>query len=197
MANVLAPFGFQFLGLLNGTPPNFAPQSMLIQNNYNVAIGQNDAVTMNTNGYITRVASAANLMAGVFVGCTWLSVAFQRKVWRNYWPGTTDAIGDIEAYVISHPDALFKVQMSAAASVRADIGGNFAYTDAAPNAANGISTHTLTSGSLAATATLPFRLYDLYSHYGIPGENGTDDTSANNIVVVLGNFFINKSTTGQ
>src|SRR5882672_3934532 len=115
MANILAPFGFQFLGLLNGTPPNFAPQSMLIQANYNVAIGQNDAVTMDTGGYITRVASVAVPLAGVFVGCRYLSVAFQRTVWRNYWPGTADSVGDIEAYVISHPDALFKVQMSGAA----------------------------------------------------------------------------------
>jgi hypothetical protein len=196
MANTVAPFGFQFIGLLNGSPPNFAPQSMLIANNYNQAIGQNDPVTLNTNGYVTREASAALNMAGVFVGCRWLSVAFGRTIWRNYWPGTADAVGDIEAFVISHPDALFKVQMDGAVATRAMVGGNFDFTLGTPNSLSGISGASLTSGSIVTTATKPFRLYDLWSRYASPGENGTDDASANNTVIVLANNFANKTLTG-
>jgi hypothetical protein len=189
MPNTLAPFGFQFFGLVNGTPPNFAPSIKRIAQADNVPVGQGDVLTALATGYVSRAAAGTAQIAGVFVGCRYLSVAFQRTVWRNYWPGS-DANGDVEAMVIDHPDALFKVQASAAAFVIADIGINAQFTNPAPNAANGLSAMVLDSATKAVTATHAFKVWELWSKYAAPGENGTDDASNNNIALVKLNYSL-------
>jgi hypothetical protein len=193
VANVLAPFGFQSLGLLYGTPPNFAPSWRKIAQADAVPVGQGDVVTGLATGYVTRAAAGGTSVAGVFMGCRYLSVAFKRTIWNNFWPGS-DANGDVDVMIYDHPECMFKVQASAAAFTFADIGINFDYVNAAPNAGNGLSTMTADSASkAAATTTLPFRMWGLWSAYGIPGDNGTDDASNNNYLICSWNHEVFKT----
>jgi len=64
------------------------------------------------------------------------------------------------------------------------------------NTLTGVSNVTLNSSSFATTNTLPFRLMDLYSNWVPPGQNGTDNTSLGNIVIVAPNNWDRKNTTG-
>jgi hypothetical protein len=62
-------------------------------------------------------------VAGVFAGCKYLSVAQKRTVWSNYWPGS-DAASDVEAYVVTDPNARFVVQTANSATTATVMGQN-------------------------------------------------------------------------
>ena len=62
-------------------------------------------------------------VAGVFAGCKYLSVAQKRTVWSNYWPGS-DAASDVEAYVVTDPNARFVVQTGNSATTATAMGQN-------------------------------------------------------------------------
>lgn len=146
-------------------------------------------------------------VAGVFAGCKYLSVASKRTVWSNYWPGS-DTANDVEAYVVTDPNARFSVQTgnsntTATAVGQAQVGQNigFAWNDSVATgetngiAATGLSTmfadqFTLsTAGVLGANAALPFRIIALQNY--LPGQaaplsgvNGNDATAGYNKIVV-------------
>lgn len=149
-------------------------------------------------------------VAGIFVGCAYVSVTQKRQVWANYWPGS-DANGDVTAYVVNDPNAQFLVQTGNSnttttavglASVGQNIGFNYSLSGAAPatvngNTANGLSTYfadqyTLpanTLGGYAAQPWLPFRIMGFpASTLGGVGPlssiNGNDPTTAYDYVVV-------------
>src|SRR3984957_14588933 len=104
MANLSAPFGFQPEGTVGGSTTN-------------TAIFKGDAVvpvTTSVTGYITQATASTVALAGVFWGCTYLSVSQGRKVWLPYWPGS-DAASDVTAYVLDDPQMVFTVQAGATA----------------------------------------------------------------------------------
>ena len=102
MANTLAPFGFrQYFGGAGGAP-TFNQTTRRIASSNSTAIYFGDPVmpvVSTANGYITQAAAGSTMLAGIFVGCRYLSVSLKRTVWSNYWPGS-DANGDVDAYVI-------------------------------------------------------------------------------------------------
>jgi hypothetical protein len=152
-------------------------------------------------------------VAGIFVGCKYLSISQKRTTWSSYWPGS-DANGDVFAYVITDPNAQFLVQTAnsnttATAVGIAAVGQNigFNYNDFTTigetngNTATGQSTYFADQYTLAANypagyasaAALPFRVVSLLNYQ--PGAtsplvsvNGSDATTAYNKIVVGFNY---------
>ena len=172
------------------------------------------AVVANSGATISGTSTASGTVtvivpvAGVFVGCKYLSTSQKRTNWQNYWGGS-DANGDVTAYLITDPNAQFNVQTgnsntTATAVGLASIGQNISFsysqsgvTTTNGNTANGISSMFADQYSLignsaagpAANAFLPFRIISLANY--TPGAtsplvsiNGNDNTTAYNRIVV-------------
>jgi hypothetical protein len=145
-------------------------------------------------------------VAGVFAGCKYLSVAQKRTVWSNYWPGS-DAAADVEAYVITDPNARFVVQTANSATTATAMGQNqvgqnisFNWQDSLAagetngRTSTGLSTMfadqaTTSQPGTAANAFLPFRIVALGNF--LPGQsspfgtlNGFDNAAGYNEIVV-------------
>lgn len=194
MANTNAPFGFALSGYLPGKTPNFAPSVRRIASANGTAIYNGDPVTGLNTGYITRSTAGTTSIAGIFIGCKFFSTSAQRTVWRSYWPGS-DATGDVEAYIIDSPDAMFRAQAggSTTAIGFADIGAGINFALGTGNTATGVSGAYADQTTINTTSTLPFRIVDLVRDP--PGANGTDTASAYNHVLLAFNFQDYRGTT--
>ena len=192
MANTNSPFGFaQYYGGAGGAP-TFAQTARRIASTDTTPIYFGDPVipvTGTANGYITQYSTpGTTTLAGIFVGCKYLSTSQKRTVWSRYWPGA-DATGDVEAYVIDDPNARFVVMGN---STTFNIGGTLSTFTSSPvgkyaqfaigsgNANTGLSGAYL--NSVGTTVTFPFIVVDLI--ISPPGANGADPTTAYNQVVV-------------
>src|ERR1700756_3180895 len=114
MSNTAGYFGFSELFGGSGGAPTMAQTPRRIASTNSTAIFYGDPVmpvVSTANGYITQAAAGTTAVAGIFVGCKYLSTSQKRTVWSRYWPGS-DATGDVEAYVIDDPNAQFLVQTS-------------------------------------------------------------------------------------
>jgi len=194
MANTQAPFGFrQYSGI--GTTPTFEQVVMKIASTNSTPIFFGDAVvpvTGSVTGYIQQATAGTVALAGIFIGCKYLSVAQKRTVWSNYWPGS-DANGDVEAYVISDPNAVFLVQGGNAALGLSAVGQNIQLVVGTGNTATGVSG--MYVQGTGTTATLPFRVVGLKTDP--PGVNGTDTTTAYNYVLVQFNNSLTRANGAQ
>lgn len=192
MANTFAPFGFrQYSG--TGSAPTYEQVSVLVSSSDTNPIYFGDPVTPLNTGYITASTSPGTTqIAGIFVGCKYLSTSQKRVVWSNYWPGS-DANGDVTAYIVNDPNAQFVVQVSGSPIGISGVGANVQYAYGTGNSASGISGAYVTAASEAVTATLPFRVTSLVTVP--PGANGTDYTSNNNYVIVAFNNVSTKTLT--
>lgn len=194
MANTSAPFGFrQYRG--TGSSPTYEQVTMAIASANTTKIYFGDAVvpvTGTATGYITQATASTVALAGIFVGCKYLSVAQKRTVWSNYWPGS-DANGDVEAYVVNDPNAQFVAQAGGTNVGFSKIGQNIQLNVGTGNTANGISGMYVESP--ATTATLPFRVVGLVADP--PGINGSDIASAFNYVIVQFNNTLARSSGAQ
>jgi hypothetical protein len=196
MANTNAPFGFrQYSG--NGSAPTYEQVAVNIAYNAS-AIYYGDPVEPDANGQVIRGdgTTAAAGIAGVFVGCKYLSVAQKRTVWSNYWPGSDVASNQtVEGYIINDPNAKFVVQNGSSTAIGLDaINANASYTIGSGNTSTGISGATLDRASIDVTSTLPFRIVGLVQDP--PGSNGTDITAGYNWVIVAFNNVTTKNATG-
>ena len=204
MANTLAAFGFRQFRRLDGGAPTAGFDTLTIASSDTNVIGTGDVVATSATGpYVTVLSSGLSQIRGVFMGCEYYSPTVGRKVWSPYFPGsvqTSSGTNDVQAWVCTDPEMLYIVQCSTTATVlSSQIGLNFGVSSGTFGSANtttGISAMTLASTSAATTATLPWRFMDYYSNWAPPGVNGTDNTSAGNIVVVAPNNFDRKNTTG-
>jgi hypothetical protein len=193
MANTNAPFGFrQYSG--TGSAPTYEQIAVSIgYNTTNIFYG--DPVEPDAGGTVSQGdgTTAAAGIAGIFVGCKYLSTSQKRTVWSNYYPGGTDpASGTIEGYIINDPNAKFVVQSDGTGIAAADVNATVAYTIGSGNTATGISGAYL-SGVGPTTATLPFRIVSLVTDP--PGSNGTA-SGAYNWVIVAFNNVTTKNQTG-
>ncbi len=195
MANTNAPFGLMPWGLTNSpaTPSFPLIERKIAAANTNV-IAKGDPCSSLTTGYIDRITTGndstlvASDYAGVFWGCTYLSIAAGRKVWSQYWPGG-DAADDPVAQLVPLAGAtpgLFMIQSSGSPITFADIGANAYMLYAAPTSAGLFrrSGVTLDQGSLNTTAAFPLQIVGLLSQYSASGAPGTDDASNYNIAIV-------------
>jgi hypothetical protein len=194
MANTNAPFGFrQYSG--NGSAPTY--EQVPVQIAYNATnIFFGDPVEPDANGQVVQGdgTTAAAGIAGIFVGCQYLSVSQKRIVWSNYWPGSDVASTQtVTGYIINDPNARFLVQTGSTAATQSTINLNVPYVTGSGNTANGISAATVDVANAAVTATLPFRVVGLVTEP--PGSAGTE-AGAYNYVVVAFNNVTTKNQTG-
>jgi hypothetical protein len=196
MANTNAPFGFQLAGFLDGRSGSLGQQTRLIANGDTNAVYSGDPVTSLNTGYVTRSTAGTTQISGIFIGCTYLNTALGRPVWSPSWPGS-GATGDVTAYVVTDPQAVFKVQAggSTSAIALANINENVNFALGTPNTLSGQSGAYADQTTLSpSTTTLPFRVVGLIQ--APPGANGTDITSGYNQILVAFNFQDFRVTTG-
>jgi hypothetical protein len=196
--------GFVVVTGATGVPNGVFP---IISSTSTTVVVLSTGVAAATSATSTPVVTVYTPVAGVFAGCKYLSTAQKRTVWSNYWPGS-DTSNDVEAYVITDPNARFVVQTAnsnttATAVGQAQVGQNigFNWNDSTAtgetngNTANGLSTmfadqFTLSSAGVSgANAALPFRVIALANY--LPGQaaplsgvNGNDATAGYNKIVV-------------
>ena len=191
MANTNSPFGFrQYFGGSGGAP-TFAQSTRLIASGNATAIYAGDPVMPvigAATGYITQGSPGTTTLAGIFVGCKYLSTSQKRVVWNSYWPGS-DATGDVEAYVVDDPNAQFVVQGNSTTfnitgsltTVTSSVVGQYAqFAIGTGNTSTGQSGAYL--NSVGTTVTFPFIVRGLI--VAPPGANGADPTTAYNQVIV-------------
>ena len=196
MANTNTPFGFsQTRG--TGSAPTYEQVPALIASTNSTAIFFGDPVVQLNTGYIAQASSnsAANGVAGIFVGCQYLSTSQKRTVWSNYWPGS-DANGDVTAYIVNDPNAQFLVQSGGSTTTAvgvADIGANIGFAVGTGNTSSGISAAYADQTTIQTTNTLPFRIVGLVANP--PGAPGTDITTPYNRIIVAFNNVATKQLT--
>lgn len=206
MANTNAPFGFRPYGHRDGSAPTMGMDKFKIYSSDTNSYYAGDPVAQSSAvaGYISLYAGtgATPICLGIFQGCEYYSPSVGRVVWSpSYVTGTgATSSNPVTAYVITDPEMQFIVQASSAGIGSSMAGSNatvLAGTMGAGSALTGQSAATLAStvGSVAGSS-YPFRIIDVYSNYAPPGVNGTDNSSAYNIVVVAPNNWSRKSLTG-
>ena len=193
MANTNAPCGFrQYSG--TGSSPTY--EQVAVQIAYNATnIFFGDPVEPDAAGVVTQGdgTTAAAGIAGIFVGCQYLSVSQKRTVWSNYWPGSDVASTNVvTGYIINDPNAKFVVQSDATGVAQTDVNGTVGYAIGTGNTSTGISGAYLANIG-PTTATLPFRIVSLVTDP--PGSNGTA-SGAYNWVIVAFNNVTTKNQTG-
>jgi len=206
VANNFAPFGFsQHNG--TGSAPTYEQVTGNIK--YNTAnIFYGDPIFRLSDstlaGVTTGPGPGTGILAGVFVGCKYLSTAMKRTVWSNWWPGSDVSSANsasTEAYYINDPNAQFLAQVANSATtdttgvVQTNIGLNVQFAYGTGNTSTGISgAYVDINTTPATTNTLPFRLVSLVS--SPPGANGTT-VGAFDYVIVAFNNVETKSLTAQ
>ena len=200
MANTSAPFGFsQYRG--TGSSPTYEQVPALIA--YNTAnIFYGDPVFRISDGTVAGITTGpgpgTGILAGIFIGCKYLSVSQKRTVWGNYWPGS-DVASTVfaDAYLVNDSSAQFLAQVGGSSStglVAANVGLNVQFAYGTGNTSSGISGAYIDINTTpAATATLPFRVVAL--SVNPPGANGTA-AGAYNYAVVAFNNVETKTLTG-
>jgi hypothetical protein len=196
MANVSAPFGFsQYSG--TGSAPTYEQNVGFCAYN-TAAMYYGDPVFQNANGSVYPTTPGVLALAGVFVGCKYLSVSQKRTVWANFW-GASDvaSTNTVEVYIITDPNARFLAQVGGSSSTglaTTDIGANVQFAYGTPNTMSGISgAYIDITVTPTTTATLPFRVVGLITDP--PGANGTA-SGAYNLAVVAFNNVMTKTLTG-
>ena len=194
MANTNAPFGFrQFSG--TGSAPTYEQIAVrIVYNATNIFFG--DPVAPDANGYVVQASSNSVQVAGIFVGCQYLSVSQKRTVWSNYWPGSDVASGNtVTGYIVNDPNAKWVAQSDATGVATTDINANIGFAIGTGNTASGISGAYLDTSTINTTNTLPFRIISLIDFP--PGSQGTNSSGqAYDWVVVAFNNVSTKQLTG-
>lgn len=182
-----------------------------------VTASTTSAVSFNFSGAFTTGTGSITVyipVAGVFNGCKYLSKSIGRTIWSNYWPGTSDANGDVTAYVITDPNAQFSVQtanfaQAASAVGIANVGQNVSFNfndytatgESNGNTYTGISTYFADQSTIGTGGYLPFRIIAIQNY--VPGAtsplasiNGNDSTTAYNRIVVGFNNSMQRGLAG-
>ncbi|MGI9142667.1 MAG: hypothetical protein ACR2IJ_05705, partial [Fluviibacter sp.] len=183
MANTNSPYGFrQYQG--TGSAPTYEQVSVLIAAADTTKVYFGDPVVPLNTGYVAQASSNSVQIAGIFVGCKYLSVSQKRTVWSNYWPGA-DNNGDVTAYIVNDPNAKFIAQTDATGAVQGDVNANVGFAIGTGNQANGISGAYVDMSTVNTTATLPFRIVSLVTQP--PGAPGTEAGAYNTVIVAFNN----------
>lgn len=190
MANVLAPIGFRYYGLIDGSPPNFGlARGKMAYNASACYAGDPVILSGGKLAVATATGNTGAAIAGVVAGFSWVSSSQGRRVWQSYYPGSDSAgNADVDVNYVNNPNALFEVQVSSSSAgtavggpaVIADVGAFFNFaTGAGGSTFNGQSSFSLDySTKNASVGVLPFYLYQLEA------APRTDPTTAGNLVRV-------------
>ena len=140
MENQLEKFGLRPYRKLDGTPLVGAQNRYKIASGSATAIFQGDLVRPLTNGTVTRAAgNTSYAVVGVFNGCFYNDPTSGKPTFRNSYPGgITPTQGDITAFVVDDPDAVFLMNADAVFA-QADLFRNYSLTTDTGNTTTGIS----------------------------------------------------------
>jgi hypothetical protein len=155
-----------------------------------VRVGSGDGTLTQSAG---GNAGSTVALAGIFIGCKYLSTAQKRTVWSNYWPGSDVTSGNqssISAWVINDPNAQFLCQSDSTGVTQAQLGGNIDFAIGTGSTANGISGAYILHTAVTTTG-YPFRLQSLIT--GINPQGNLTSTGAYNYAIV---GFNNVETRG-
>ena len=160
---VSAPYGFQAINRVDGTP--YAGQTRLIPiaSTYNTAIFAGDLVKIVAAGTIEKfTGTTTGSPSGVFVGVQYVNSVSQFTP-AQYYPGTS--VTEAFAIVVDDPLAAFKVAVTNVSSVmssaaRAAVGSNMSVLAGTGDTATGNSGASVLAGSEANTAGLVVRVID-------------------------------------
>lgn len=203
MANTFAPSGFQPVRRVDGAAWNDQVTQRLIAAANTHSFFRGDPVVALGTGYIDRVAIGSiptQGTLGIFLGCE-LQATSSGTPWAANYPGVAQS-QDTKAFICFDPNVVFRCWVGTGSSsasggpaVLADIGANFNWQVGTGNALSGISGAYLDYASTNTTNTLPLTLIGLVQDP--PGVNGTDITTAGNLVeVVLNQQALKVGTTG-
>jgi hypothetical protein len=140
MANVSEKFGLRPYRKLDGTPLVGAQNRYTVKAGYATAIYQGDLVIPTSTGNIERAtANDSAAVVGVFNGVFYNDPTTQKPTYKNYYPGgVTPTQGDITAFVVDDPDAVFLMDADAAFT-RADLYKNYCSSDRSQDPDNSTS----------------------------------------------------------
>jgi len=200
--NTNAPYGFQ-QAAGNGSVPTYEQVEEKIAST-TAPIFWGDPVFRLADSTMAGATSGPGpgtaVLAGIFQGCSYLSVANKRTVWSNYWPASDIAAGSFaRCWITNDPNARFRVQAGGSTTVglvQADVGLNAQFNYGTGNTANGLSgAYIDLTVTRATTPTLPFRVISLILEP--PGGPGTITPGPYNWAIVGFNNVETKSLTAQ
>ena len=186
MSNQLEKFGLRPYRKLDGTPLAGAQNRYTIAAGYATAIFQGDLVQPTTAGNIERhTGHTSDAVVGVFNGVFYNDPTTQKPTYKNFYPGSiTPTQGDITAFVVDDPDAVFLIDADEAFT-RADLFKNYSVTTAGGVTQTGISSVQLDVSASGVAATFAVQAIDISQD----PDNSDTGTSNANILVRINNHF--------
>ena len=193
MANQLEKFGLRPYRKLDGTPLVGAQNRYKIANGYATAIFQGDLVRPLTDGTVVRsVGNTSYAVIGVFNGCFYNDPTTQKPTYSNYYPGgITPTQGQITAFVVDDPDAVFLVNADAVFA-QANLFTNYSLSVANGSTTTGISEMQLDVNVTGTAGTFAVQAIDISQD----PENDDQTTSNANVLVRINNHFYRQGGTG-
>ena len=191
MSNQLEKFGLRPYRKLDGTPLVGAQNRYTIKPGYGTAIYQGDMVVPVSTGNIERhTAGNAAAVVGVFNGVFYNDPTTQKPTYKNYYPGSvTPTQGDITAFIVDDPDAVF-LSDADAAFTRADLFKNYSVTNTTGVTQTGISKVQLDVSASGIASTFAVQAIDISQD----PENSDTSVSNANILVRINNHFFRSGT---
>jgi len=171
MATTAAPYGLKPVKRADGTPYAGAVSQYLIDpagEATNLFYGQ--VVNIGADGYIAlATASGADATTnnlggsgvgaiGVFVGCEYTNAQGQ-TIFSQYYPSGTANGGDIVAYVVDDPNALFQAELDATAT-QTMVGTNTTFATA-QTTSTGSTTTGVSNSQLDATVATTAKAFKI------------------------------------
>ncbi len=191
MSNQLEKFGLRPYRKLDGTPLAGAQNRYTIAAGYATAIFQGDLVRPVTSGNVERhTAGTSYAVVGVFNGVFYNDPTTQKPTYKNHYPGSiTPTQGDITAFVVDDPDAVFLMDADEAFT-RADLFKNYSVSNATGVTQTGISSVQLDVSASGTAATFVVQAVDITQD----PENLDTSVSNANILVRINNHFYRSGT---
>jgi len=194
MSNVVEQFGLRPYRKLDGTPLVGAQNRYTVKPGYATAIYQGDLVIPTSTGNIEKYdpsGGASNVVVGVFNGCFYNDPTTQKPTYKNYYPGgVTPTEGDLTAYIIDDPDAVFLADADAVFA-RANLFSNYGITNTTGVTQTGISKAQLDVSVIGTANTFVVQAIDICQD---PDNSDTSEANANILVRINNHFF--RSGTG-
>jgi len=194
MANVAENFGLRPYRKLDGTPLVGAQNRYTVKAGYGTAIYQGDLVIPTSTGNIEKYdpsGAPGTAVVGVFNGVFYNDPTTQKPTYKNYYPGSvTPTEGDITAFVVDDPDAVFLIDADDTFA-RSDLFTNYSVTDVTGNTITGISKVQLDKSATGTDSTFVLQAIDISQD---PDNSDTSSANANILVRINNHFF--RSGTG-
>lgn len=185
----------------------YMTNTYFISNGSSTAIGQGDAVVVNSGGFIQKYANGGTVVTGVFWGIQYYDTSLNQWITRPNYLGTEKPPTgvNVQAFVIDDKTTVYEIQVGGSGTnpiTQSSVGMNADIVTTPTPTTGGVSQEYLDSANVGTTATLPLRIVGLSQAFWL-GFNPTLNapmTSAtpptNNYVEVILNTSTIYSTTG-